>query len=193
MSTVEPELPCAFFNPFTFFLEGSAPVFGVWLTLGIGQPPFPGARGMTSRLRPFLSELRRRQVYHVAVAYVLVGVGILEAAEVILDPLGLEALRPYLVILVLLGFPIALVLAWAYEVKPESSGPASQKAAEPDPPSSAVDRNGAPAEAERGRMQTAAHDPSALANESTPPDNHPVPDLGSIATSAPPAEGTPTP
>lgn len=74
---------------------------------------------VASRLSVFLAELKRRKVYKVAAVYVVVGVGILGAAEVILDPLGLGALRPYLVILVLLGFPIALVLAWAYEVKPE--------------------------------------------------------------------------
>jgi TolB-like protein len=74
---------------------------------------------VASKLSLFLAELKRRKVYRVAIVYVIVGVGILGAAEVILDPLGLEALRPYLVILILLGFPIALVLAWAYEVKPE--------------------------------------------------------------------------
>ena len=76
---------------------------------------------MASKLSSFLAELRRRKVYRVATAYVIVGVGILGAAEVILDPLGLETLRPFLVILVLLGFPIALVLAWAYEIKPEEA------------------------------------------------------------------------
>ena len=74
---------------------------------------------MASKLSQLLTELKRRKVYRVAGVYVVVGLGILGAAEVILDPLGLEALRPYIVILVLLGFPIALVLAWAYEVKPE--------------------------------------------------------------------------
>ena len=74
---------------------------------------------VASKLSIFFAELKRRKVYRVAVVYVVVGLGILGAAEVTLDPLGLEALRPYIVILVLLGFPIALVLAWAYEVKPE--------------------------------------------------------------------------
>ena len=74
---------------------------------------------MASKLPLLLAELRRRKVYRVAAVYVVVGLGILGAAEVILDPLGLGALRAYVVILVLLGFPIALVLAWAYEVKPE--------------------------------------------------------------------------
>jgi len=72
-----------------------------------------------SRLRSFLAELKRRRVYKVAVVYVIVGLGVLGAAEVILDPLGLEALRAFIVILVLFGFPIALVLAWAYELRPE--------------------------------------------------------------------------
>ena len=71
-------------------------------------------------LRVFFSELKRRRVYHVAVVYVVVGLGVLGAAELILDPLGLGALRAYIVILVLLGFPIALVLAWAYELRPET-------------------------------------------------------------------------
>jgi len=52
----------------------------------------------------FLAELKRRKVYRAATAYIVVGVGVPGAAEVILDPLGLEALRPCLVILVLLGF-----------------------------------------------------------------------------------------
>jgi TolB-like protein len=77
-----------------------------------------------SRLRAFLGELKRRRVYKVAVVYVVVGLGVLGAAEVILDPLGLEALRAFIVILVLFGFPIALVLAWAYELRPEEPGEA---------------------------------------------------------------------
>jgi len=76
---------------------------------------------MASRLLAFFSELKRRKVYHVAAVYVVVGIGVLSAAEVILDPLGFQNLRPYIVILVLLGFPIALILAWAYEVRPETS------------------------------------------------------------------------
>jgi adenylate cyclase len=78
---------------------------------------------LTSRLLSFLGELKRRKVFRVAAVYVAVGLSILGAAEVILEPLGLDSLRPYIVILVLLGFPIALVLAWAYEVRPDSGVP----------------------------------------------------------------------
>jgi serine/threonine-protein kinase len=78
---------------------------------------------MVPSLRHALSEFRRRKVYRAAGVYVVVGLGVLGAAEVILDPLGLTGARPYIVVLVLLGFPIALVLAWVYEVRPESPAP----------------------------------------------------------------------
>ena len=74
---------------------------------------------MASRFGSLLAELKRRRVYHVAVAYIVVGLGVLGAAELILDPLGLEGARPLIVVLTLLGFPLALVLAWAYEIKSE--------------------------------------------------------------------------
>lgn len=78
---------------------------------------------MIDRLRRFLAELRRRRVYRAAVAYVVVGLGVLGAAELILDPLGLGAVRPIVVVLVLLGFPVALVLAWTYQLRPEVPAP----------------------------------------------------------------------
>jgi TolB-like protein len=93
------------------------------------------------KLSTFLAELKRRKVYRVAIVYAVVGVGVLGAAEVILDPLGLDALRSYIVILVLLGFPVALVLAWAYEVKPEephSEEPGAGGAPPPDEPTAAA-------------------------------------------------------
>jgi len=76
---------------------------------------------MVSKLKQLSDELRRRHVYKVGAAYMAVGLGVLGAAELILDPLGLGSARPIIVILTLLGFPLALVLAWAYDVKPDSS------------------------------------------------------------------------
>jgi TolB-like protein/Tfp pilus assembly protein PilF len=81
---------------------------------------------MAFEIRHTLSELRRRKVYRAAAVYAAVGLAVLGAAEVILDPLGLSGARPYIVVLVLLGFPIALVLAWIYEVRPESPGPPAE-------------------------------------------------------------------
>ena len=67
----------------------------------------------------FWSELKRRRVIRVGVAYIAVGLGVLGAAELILDPLGLGGARLLIVVLTLLGFPVAVVLAWAYDVTPE--------------------------------------------------------------------------
>jgi serine/threonine-protein kinase len=96
---------------------------------------------MASRVRQTLSELRRRKVYRAAAVYVAVGLAVLGAAELILDPLGLENARPYIVVLVLLGFPIALVLAWTYEVRPEApSAPREADTRDSDAPDPASAR-----------------------------------------------------
>lgn len=71
-------------------------------------------------IRQCLSELRRRNVYRVAVTYVAVGFFVIAAVDLILTCLGLPAWTVTLVVvLVGLGFPIALVQAWALEVTPE--------------------------------------------------------------------------
>jgi adenylate cyclase len=68
----------------------------------------------------FFAELKRRKVYQAAVVYTVVGLGVLGAAELILDPLGLASARPFIVVMTLFGFPIALVLSWAYDLHPDS-------------------------------------------------------------------------
>jgi pimeloyl-ACP methyl ester carboxylesterase len=72
---------------------------------------------MPDRPGRFLAQLRRRHVYRAAVAYVMVGLGVLGAAEVILDPLGLGAVRRTVVVVVLMGFPVALIGAWTYQIR----------------------------------------------------------------------------
>ncbi|MEE2525946.1 hypothetical protein V0U79_06175 [Hyphobacterium sp. HN65] len=68
----------------------------------------------------FLAELRRRNVFRVAVAYLVVGWLILQVIAVIAEPLGLPVWTDTLVIVLLgIAFPIALILAWAFEVTPE--------------------------------------------------------------------------
>jgi adenylate cyclase len=74
---------------------------------------------VASKLSIFLVELKRRKVTRVAVVYALVGLGVIEGAQMILPTLQLEAGYPYIVVFVLFGFPLALVLAWAYEITPE--------------------------------------------------------------------------
>ena len=70
--------------------------------------------------RNFFAELKRRNVYRVAVAYAVVGWLVMQVAATIVPALHLPgAITTAVVVLVLLGFPIALVLAWAFELTPE--------------------------------------------------------------------------
>ncbi|MGB5675291.1 MAG: hypothetical protein WBO43_12145 [Gemmatimonadota bacterium] len=80
-------------------------------------------------MRRFWSELKRRGVIRVVVAYVIVGVGVGGAAEVFLPNLGAPdwALSTVLAIIIL-GLPVAAVMSWAYDLAPDS-GPSEAPAA----------------------------------------------------------------
>src|ERR1700760_2606611 len=68
----------------------------------------------------FFSELKRRNVYKVAVAYAVVSWLIIQIAAQVFPFFEIPnwAVR-LVVILLILGFPIALVLSWAFEITPE--------------------------------------------------------------------------
>ena len=70
--------------------------------------------------RRFFAELKRRNVYKIAVAYVVAGwalaQGIAQVFPVFDIPNWIVRL---IVLLIVLGFPIALVIAWAFELTPE--------------------------------------------------------------------------
>jgi adenylate cyclase len=71
-------------------------------------------------LHGFFAELKRRNVYKVAVAYAVVGWLIIQIATSTFPVLEIPNWAAKLVIaVVLLGFPIALVIAWAFEMTPE--------------------------------------------------------------------------
>ncbi|GAG19838.1 unnamed protein product, partial [marine sediment metagenome] len=73
-----------------------------------------------SSLSTFLRELRRRKVFQVAVVYAIVGWLLIQVAETIFPRLHLPDWSVTLVIvLVFIGFPIALIVAWALELTPE--------------------------------------------------------------------------
>ena len=74
---------------------------------------------MNERLNGFFCELRRRKVYRVAVGYAVVGWLLIQIAATVFPPLELPVWALRLVVLtVLAGFPIALVLSWAFDVGP---------------------------------------------------------------------------
>ena len=65
----------------------------------------------------FFEELQRRKVYRVAVAYVVAAGFLIQIASAAFPALELPnwSLR-LLIAILLIGFPIALILAWAYDL-----------------------------------------------------------------------------
>jgi TolB-like protein/Tfp pilus assembly protein PilF len=68
----------------------------------------------------FFEELQRRKVYRVAAAYVIAAGFIIQIGSAVFPAWELPnwTLR-FVVVLLLAGFPIALILAWAYDVTPQ--------------------------------------------------------------------------
>src|SRR5438093_2435082 len=83
----------------------------------------PGRSAVDERGREsinFFTELKRRNVYKVAVAYAIVGWLVVQIATQVFPFLEIPNWIVRLVIvLVAIGFPIALVIAWAFELTPE--------------------------------------------------------------------------
>ncbi|MCF7823155.1 MAG: tetratricopeptide repeat protein [Candidatus Marinimicrobia bacterium] len=71
-------------------------------------------------LSTFIQELRNRRVFRVATVYLGTGFVILEAADMILPRLGLpDWTVTFIMILLGLGFPVALGLAWTFQFTPD--------------------------------------------------------------------------
>src|SRR5213595_2421229 len=68
----------------------------------------------------FFEELQRRKVYRVAAAYIIAAGFIIQIGSAVFPAWELPnwTLR-LVVVLLLMGFPIALILAWAYDVTPQ--------------------------------------------------------------------------
>jgi hypothetical protein len=71
-------------------------------------------------LKNFFAELKRRNVYKVAVAYAVVAWLIIQAASILLPTFEAPAWTMKIIVLLLvLGFPAALIFSWAFEITPE--------------------------------------------------------------------------
>jgi TolB-like protein/Tfp pilus assembly protein PilF len=74
----------------------------------------------TQGYQRFFAELKRRRVFRVMAMYGVVAFGVLQVADIAFPRLGMPEWTITLVLLLsLLGFPIAIVLAWAFEQTPE--------------------------------------------------------------------------
>src|ERR1043166_9898910 len=81
-----------------------------------------GTNSRRDRMNPtnFFRELRRRNVYRLAAAYAVVSWLIIQVATQTFPVLEIPnwCVR-LLIVLLLFGFPVAMLLAWAYELTPE--------------------------------------------------------------------------
>jgi TolB-like protein len=79
----------------------------------------------------FFAELRRRNVFKVGVAYAVVGWVLAQGAAIFLPNFGAPAwVMPVFLGLVIAGFPIALIITWAFELTPEGVQRSSQPSAD---------------------------------------------------------------
>jgi TolB-like protein len=75
---------------------------------------------MHRAMKRFFAELKRRNVYKIAVAYAIVAWLLIQAASILFPTFEAPPwVMKIFVTAVFFGFPIALVLAWAFELTPE--------------------------------------------------------------------------
>src|SRR5512146_2906386 len=73
-----------------------------------------------SQGRGFFYELQRRHVVRVAIAYAIVAWVLLQLASIVFPALGApDWVLRVVIALIAFGFPIALILAWAFEMTPD--------------------------------------------------------------------------
>jgi TolB-like protein/Tfp pilus assembly protein PilF len=84
--------------------------------------------------RSFFAELKRRNVYKVAVGYAIVAWLLIQAASILFPTFEAPTwVMKVFVAAIVLGFPVALILAWAFELTPEGI-----KRAEEVPPNESI-------------------------------------------------------
>jgi hypothetical protein len=68
----------------------------------------------------YFDELKRRNVLRVGAAYAVVGWFIIEVVDTLAPRMAMPEWVPgFFIIAVLIGFPIVLLLSWAFEMTPE--------------------------------------------------------------------------
>ncbi len=91
-----------------------------------------GAGGRRGDPMAFFAELKRRRVGKVAIAYGAIAWGVTEATSVVLPALGVPDWSvTFVVVFLLVGFPVAMVLAWIFDVGPEGIERTEPLAGEP--------------------------------------------------------------
>src|SRR5438034_7097651 len=80
----------------------------------------PGRRPIEVSERNFFAELKRRNVYKVAIAYAVVSWLLIQAASIFFPAFDAPPwVMKIFIIVIIFGFPVALILSWAFEMTPE--------------------------------------------------------------------------
>jgi TolB-like protein/tetratricopeptide (TPR) repeat protein len=93
------------------------------------------AESIVVRINAFIVELKRRHVFRIAAVYAAGAFVVIQAADLLLRGLGIpDWAFSLIVVLTILGAPIALILAWTYDLTPHGviRTADSPAAAEPD-------------------------------------------------------------
>ena len=86
---------------------------------GLGDRTEDGRQAEDGKALSFFEELKRRKVIRVGAAYIVLAWVAIQVADVILPALGLPAWAVTLTVaLAMLGFPVAIVIAWLFELTP---------------------------------------------------------------------------
>jgi TolB-like protein len=96
---------------------------------------------MPNKISQFWQELKRRKVTRTITVYAAAAFVSLELASIIVEPLRLpEWTLPFIIVLLCVGFIIAVILSWIYDIHPEGGIVKTEQAKkvtkEPVPPSS---------------------------------------------------------
>src|SRR5437879_1248853 len=68
----------------------------------------------------FFAELKRRNVYKVAIAYAVVAWLLIQAASILFPAFDAPSwVMKIFIIVIIFGFPVALIFSWAFEITPE--------------------------------------------------------------------------
>ena len=74
-----------------------------------------------------MREIRRRKVFQVAAMYAVVAWLLIEIITTVEEPLNLPVwVDTFVIVILAIGFPVALILSWAFDVTPEGIKPASE-------------------------------------------------------------------
>jgi adenylate cyclase len=152
--------------------------------------------GVASRISGLISELKRRHVFRIAIGYGVVAFILAQVADIAVPALNLPSwVLTFIILCLVLGFPLALVLAWAFDITPLGvrrtegwGGPSAQERRVSGGGSGVQDRRrtGSPSMGGTG----AATGPSAPPKAPRPPElKEPEATTPRTAQSAPPGTG----